>query len=368
MIHFVVDRAGAFGIQDFVELHAPELAPRVRVVCYEDLPNTSAIASGTYIFGALDRVTPGGMQLVRELVTQLRQPGTECRVLNDPDRVLLRFDLLASLHRAGLNRHNVARATDRTPTVRYPVFVREEHRHNGAITPLLRNPRELRRALGRATLRGYRLSDLIIVEYCETGSVDGRYHRYSAFIAGDRIVARELMVGDEWMLKSHGNAPTLAEVASEDAYVIGNEHEAELAPIFALAGIEYGRIDYAVVDGKIETWEINTNPTIRRGRQTDPLPIPAEINRLRDPMRVHFTRSFVEALIALDSSFGQPRQLPIQYSADVLRAAKPVVRDDGMTWLRHVARAVTPLVPTLNQAIDLISPVVSRVAGRRARS
>jgi hypothetical protein len=31
-------------------------------------------------------------------------------------------------------------------------------------------------------------------------------------------------------------------------------------PIFELAGIEYGRIDYGLVGDKIQTWEINDNP------------------------------------------------------------------------------------------------------------
>ena len=361
MIHFVVNRAGAFLIADFIELHAPSLAPHVTIIAYEDLPAENTFSSGTYVFTALDQLTRGGMQLVRELAMQLKE-STGSRVLNDPDRVMLRFELLSALYGAGLNRHSLARATDGLPNVRFPVFVREESQHHGAITPLLHNPRELRRALGRAVLRGYRTSELLIVEYCEAGDGTGRYHRYSAFIVGSQVIGRELMVGDEWMLKSHTNAPTLAEVASENAYVTGNEHEAELAPIFALAGIEYGRIDYSVVDGRIETWEINTNPTIRRGRQTDPVPIPESINRLRDPMRAHFTTSFVDAVLALDSGDAS-REIGVRYSAEALRRANPIVRDDGMTWLRPVARAVTPFVPMLNRAIDLFSPIVGRVAG-----
>ena len=361
MIHFVVNRDGAFLMRDFVELHAPTLAPHIGIVHYEDLPARTTLASGTYIFAALDQLTPGGMALVRELVSQLRNPASGCRVLNDPDKVKLRFELLSTLHRAGLNRHAVARVSDRAPNVRFPVFVREESQHHGSITPLLRNHRELQRAIGRALLRGYRLSELLIVEYCETGDTRGRYHRYSAFVVGSQVIGRELMVGDTWLLKSHGNAPTLAEVAAENAYVIGNEHAAQLAPIFAIAGIEYGRIDYSVVDGRIETWEINTNPTIRRGRQLDPLPIPDEINRLRDPMRAHFTKAFADALLAHDIE-SPMREIDVRYSAECLRRAHPMVRDDGMTWFRHVARALTPLVPVLNRAIDLISPLLGRVA------
>ena len=34
----------------------------------------------------------------------------------------------------------------------------------------------------------------------------------------------------------------------------------QLREIFDLAQIEYGRIDYGMLDGKVQCWEINTNP------------------------------------------------------------------------------------------------------------
>ena len=41
-----------------------------------------------------------------------------------------------------------------------------------------------------------------------------------------------------------------------------NPHEAEVRRIFDLARIEYGRIDYAFRDGRMQVWEINTNPML----------------------------------------------------------------------------------------------------------
>jgi hypothetical protein len=32
--------------------------------------------------------------------------------------------------------------------------------------------------------------------------------------------------------------------------------------IFARAGLEYGRIDYGLADGRLQVWEINTGPTL----------------------------------------------------------------------------------------------------------
>jgi hypothetical protein len=357
VIYFLVDRASAFTMRDFVEIHAPGLAEHVEIIHYEDLPGRE-LSLGTYIFSALDHLTPGGRRFVCELIDQLRHPSVRSRVLNDPARVLKRYELLSALHAQGLNRHGVMRATDVTPNVRFPVFVREESEHNGSLTPLLTDRAALQRALGRLVLKGYRLRDLLVVEYCETGNARGRYHRYSAFVVGERIIARELMVGDGWMLKSHGNAPSAAEIDEENAYVLGNPHEAELRRIFDLAGIDYGRIDYAVLGGRIETWEINLNPTIRRGRQTDPNPIPPEINRLRDPGREHFTRSLEAALIAVDTS-DAARPLAIRFSDECLRNAVPMVRSESPTWLRHVASALRPAIPALTRVIDAVSPYIA---------
>ena len=359
MIYFVVDRAGAFTMRDFVELHAPALAPHVAFVFYEDLPSLTTLSSGTYIFAALDQLTARGTRFVREMIDVLRAPASSSRVLNDPNRVLLRYELLSTLQAKGLNAHGVVRATDRLPNVRFPVFVREESQHNGAITPLLGAREELERSLGRSVLRGYRLSDLLVVEYHETGDANGRYHRYSAFLVGDTVVAREFMVGDEWMLKSHGNAPTEAEIDAELAYVLENPHANAIREIFSVAGIDYGRIDYAIANGRIETWEINTNPTIRRGRQTDPVPIPEAINRLRDPMRAHFTKTFAEALLAYDVG-SPPRAIPFHASDTVRRSAEPMIRSEGIPWLRRAASIVRPALPYLKRVIDVVSPVVSR--------
>jgi hypothetical protein len=41
-----------------------------------------------------------------------------------------------------------------------------------------------------------------------------------------------------------------------------NPFEAALQPAFELAGIEYGRADFGLVSGKVEIYEINTNPHV----------------------------------------------------------------------------------------------------------
>jgi hypothetical protein len=51
-------------------------------------------------------------------------------------------------------------------------------------------------------------------------------------------------------------------LAEEREYVEGNPHEAALREICRMARVEYGKIDYAMLDGTPQVWEIATNPSI----------------------------------------------------------------------------------------------------------
>jgi hypothetical protein len=48
----------------------------------------------------------------------------------------------------------------------------------------------------------------------------------------------------------------------EREFVETNPHEAWVREVFRVAGVEYGRIDYAILDGRPQAWEINTNPGV----------------------------------------------------------------------------------------------------------
>ena len=58
----------------------------------------------------------------------------------------------------------------------------------------------------------------------------------------------------------HDTTPTWRADAKWE-YVRTNPHEKEIMHAFEAAHIEYGRCDYAICNGRIEFWEINTNPS-----------------------------------------------------------------------------------------------------------
>src|SRR5262249_32517054 len=102
---------------------------------------------------------------------------------------------------------------------------------------------------------------VIAVEYCHTADASGVFRKYSALKIGPRMLPRHLLFSRDWVDKTP-DLVTEAFVAEEAEFFARDPHAAALARIFALAKIDFGRIDYGVKDGAIQVWEINTNPMI----------------------------------------------------------------------------------------------------------
>ena len=58
-------------------------------------------------------------------------------------------------------------------------------------------------------------------------------------------------------------------VAEELDFLNANPHKKDLMAIFQMAGIDYGRIDYSLHKGRIQVWEINTNPSVLTGNSLE---------------------------------------------------------------------------------------------------
>jgi hypothetical protein len=282
-------------------------------------------------------------------------------VLNDPDHALLRLELLEELYRLGLNRYRAIRATGNLRELRFPVFLHEEFRHTGSLSPLLSTYAELERALGRAVLQGHRLKDLLVVEFCDTVDAEGRYRKYTAYVIGSEVIARTMGRGRGWMLKADGVEFSEEMLLEERAYVLANPYEDQVRRIFALAGIEYGRIDFAIKDGAVQTWEINTNPTVGPGRYKV---MPDEFASMRQPIRDHFSQRFHAALTALDSQASQGR-IPVSFSAECLLGASPIIHPrPGKGALVRIVDGLPAARPLANAAVRILSPLVVSAARR----
>jgi hypothetical protein len=168
------------------------------------------------------------------------------------------------------------------------------------------------------------------------------------------------------MLKHHGTEYSRGMVEEEREYVIGNPHEQELAEIFALARVEYGRIDYALKEGAIRTWEINLNPTIGRGTRPPSGRIPLEFEPIRQESKEHFYRRFREAWESVDVEAGGAMPLTLHLDSRLRREA----RHDSAPprpMFQGFRAALRPFRPLLDPIARRLFPEIGRLAQRGPR-
>lgn len=309
MITFFVNAAGSFGIRDYMANRGKDMAGRFNVVLYEEISHLTALPATGTIFAAVDQAGPAALCAGGAIHTQLSTVRPPLPVLNHPLQSLQRFALLRRLSEIGCNRFTAIRAFEDPSALRYPVFIRYEHRHNGSMTPLLHDRRSLDRALVDLAVRGISAQDLLVVEFCDTSGSDGLFRKYSAMRIGDTIIPRHLHAATKWIAKSATTADQEELVREELAYLENHPHEDWLRKVFTEAQIEYGRIDYGVYKGEPQVWEINTNPTLGRGSHRT-TPRNAQFATLREPARAASHKQMLDAFKRLEQA-DAPTTFPV---------------------------------------------------------
>jgi hypothetical protein len=271
---------------------------------------------GIYVFADIERLGTRATCHAAELYRRLRFEGSI--VLNDPAKVRLRADLLQSLSDADINQFRCYGVNESLDEVRFPVFLRCANDHRGNRTGLLATADQLRAEIANQVRTRFcfhdehgkfrvfrwgptRRRELLITEFCDTADSNGIYRKYSAFALAGRIVPRHVFFGTRWMLK----APELLTeefIAEERKVVLSNPHATELREIFAIARIEYGRIDYGLHNGNIQVWEINTNPMITHRSDAR---VPERV-----PVQEEFSRRLSSAFRELEQVLLERRRIP----------------------------------------------------------
>ena len=302
MICFWVTRSGSFGIEAYRDNRGRDIADRFHVSLYEETGETARFPACTQIYAALDRLTPQQREIASLLYDAHARVAPHAARLNDPRRTLRRFELLQALHASGINAYRVYHATEWRTVNRFPVFIRHMHDHDGPRTPLLFTRGQVFAALCGLVLKGFHRDDLMVVEFCDT-SRQGMYRKLSAFNVGGRIMASHLLESRRWCVKSAHDEPNVATLEEGLRFVHENPHEAWLRRVFAVAHTDYGRVDYGIVDGVPQVWEINLNPTIGRapGSSRKPAADP-RVQQLREETRGAFHAQLRAAFVQLDSA------------------------------------------------------------------
>ena len=308
----------------------------MRILFYEDIGPRDSLAAGTWIFGDLERLGPAGRELAVGLHDTLLASGAPMRLLNDPATALDRHPLLGAMHAAGVNPFRAIRASDPLPSdLAFPVFIRAERQHGGPLSPLLPDRSELEAALRRFTspLRGYRRSDLLVIEFHDVSDADGLFNRYTAFGIGDRIVPEHVDFSRSWTVKARLRQFDATSIRADIDYVRENPHAERLRSVFRMAGIGYGRADYAVRGDDLVVWEINTNPVLPPlGPPGRPTVRPPELRAATRPRRELFDAGFRGALEAIDIDGGGER-VELRLPAQVVARAR-IERQDYLWRMR----------------------------------
>jgi hypothetical protein len=370
LIHYLVTAAQDHSIRDYLESQGQSLADRLSVIHYEDLPGRARFERGTYVLSALEYLSPPMLALLTAIHEQLA-PVHGFRFLNHPTRTLRRFDLLRELERRGVNPFRAVRASGDLAGLRYPVFLRAERSHDGAVSPLLRSARDVDEAIGRALVTGRRLRDLLVVEFCDTADDQGYYRKYGAHIIGDRVVSRRFDYGRAWMLKREASEFSSAMGLEELEYVRTDPHAERIREIRDLAAVGFGCIDYSVKDGRVVVWEINLAPRIGPGRREPgggwvKIPKPPEYERIQEQTRACFRPKFREAFEALDAPAAGPA-VTVDVDPALLRAARASANGVPAVAGGRLVRILRRARPWVEPLASRILPLVGRLARRAAR-
>lgn len=298
MIYFLVVRRNQHTIKNFLRAGDMRFSDRVKIILWENIKTLRHIQAGTFIFSDLDLLTPVQREVAVEIYQQLSSAYPHLIVLNNPNKVLLRYELLRKMYQTGINRFTIVRATEAFDSLRFPVFVREANQHSGALTPLIYSVEDLHKHIWVLKFLRYPLNDLLVVEYLNASVEDGVFIKHSAFVLGNRVMPRYFNFSYHWMVKSTiavGDALMESKKNEIEAFMRDNPHNDWLLKNFQTAGISYGRADYSVVNGELQLWEINLNPAFAL-----PPREPEKDNNQQRMMRNMFYEQFFDELDRMD--------------------------------------------------------------------
>lgn len=293
MIYYVATERFSSTIRRFLKHHGKALGGCLKWLTWEEIFFEGGGPIGHYIFTDFDRLSRYELDCAAAFALALESAAPEARILNHPLAALERYPLLVKLFEAGINDFTATRLEAGERPSRYPVFIRAEDGYGGPETDIINNDAEFEAALADLKTRGLPRKGRIAIGYAAERDADGYFRKYAAFNVGGTIVPSHLMRGQTWVVKSHVKESDWIErrddtyrltpraVDSELAFVRDNPHGEILAKAFEVAKIDFGRADYSVIGGRVQIYEINTNPSLPGAAKHDAREERREIMRNR---------------------------------------------------------------------------------------
>lgn len=266
MIHYFCTQKHDYTLRSYLESYGHPISKHIRICHYTGDRRLLPRSPGVYIFSDLERLSSAQLEVLGAYWEELASLVQKVWLLNHPLHVIRRYEMLRMLYEEGINPFNVYRLTEYRMPERYPVFIRDEAEHGARLMParLLANPVEYRAAIEQLVREGRSREGLLAVEHCDVSKGQGLYHKMSAMVLGDTIVPIHRFESTDWLIKEPKVVDESA-VNREMQYLRNNSCSAQLRAVAKLANIQYGRIDFSIVDEKPVIWEINTNPHVLTG-------------------------------------------------------------------------------------------------------
>jgi hypothetical protein len=300
MLLFITTYGHSYTVRSLVEGTYGAKTPACKVISYDALFQASSTLQATHIFADIERLYDWELALAGELCHAIREAGLPC--VNDPARVMTRYQLLRKLHAAGINPFTAYRAEDHPRPNRFPVFVRCETDHLEPVTDLIPNQATLEAELLALRKRGTPLRGLIVIEFASQPITPGVWRKFGTFRVGDAVLVDHEVSEDHWLVKMGKiDLATDAMFEEERDAVVSNRFAEQLRPAFEIADIEWGRADHATFGARQIVYEINTNPRI--------VPLSPQRSPIRDETRRFARERMAQQLWRMDFGNGAPVSL-----------------------------------------------------------
>jgi hypothetical protein len=262
MFRFLTSTGHGYTVSALVRPFGASNVPRCHVTTYDAVLRSTHTAKAVHVFTDLERLSDSELAAAASLYRALRALGIPC--LNDPARVMGRYQLLCNLFEAGINQFAVYRADGHPKPSRFPVFVRMEADHDGPISGLINDQEALNDHLRHLVESGRPLRGLLVVEFAAEPLHSCVWRKTGTFRIGNEDSIHHHIVSDNWVIKNTVKHATNEMLEREEqAEVIANAVPEAVRRAFDIAGIEWGRADHGKHRGRDVVFEINTNPTVQ---------------------------------------------------------------------------------------------------------
>jgi hypothetical protein len=273
MFLFLTTPGHGYTVEAFVQPLAGADVPRCEVSTYGAVLRSTHTMKAVHVFTDLERLSDAELFIAANLYRTFCDLGIPC--LNDPAKVMGRYQLLCNLFEEGINPFAAYRADERPKPTQFPVFVRNESDHSGPMSPLLKDQDELEHCLNGLVVGGRPLRGLLVIEYAAEPLTNGVWRKTGTYRIGKSYSVNSQALADNWVVKQYAQHVTNdALQLEEQAAIIANDVPETVCRAFDIAGVEWGRADHASFRGREIIYEINTAP------------YPQLIDRVSSPIRI----------------------------------------------------------------------------------